>query len=787
MTGHALSVLEFSKALQRVAAGAVSPQGRASILALRPRHDRTALQTELARVASMHSFSEQAAPWGMPTIPEAEGGLGRLEIEGGVLDGIDVHRLGVVLTSSRAMMAMLEEHATNESLLTPLAECLVAEPNLEERIVRTVDEAGVVLDGASPALKSVRKKIKGGHAKIVRRLEAFVRELPERLVVADASVALRDGRYVVPIRREGRGGVGGIVHGESSTGATLFIEPPVAVSLMNELRELEGEEAREELRILREMSEALGAIREALSTSLEALIEFDTLHARARVMGEWGASPPELLEIGTPELVVEGGRHPLLEPTDGGEIIPFDLVIEPGERALVVSGPNTGGKSVFLKAVGLISALAQSGIVPPVRSRSRLPVFSAFFADIGDEQSIAESLSTFSAHVGNLREIVEHADSGSLVLIDEMGTGTDPTEGAALSRAVIEHLVECGAMTIATSHLGALKRLDEEGSGVVNASLQFDSERLEPTYHLVKGRPGRSFGLAIARRLGVSRTVLDRAESFISSGDASVDDLLERLERKDREAEELVASLASERAEVERLREELEQRESRLGEAERGAERRARDETRQLLLDGRRAVEEAIRTVKEARTSDEVEEAARTARRSVEEAAAKQKSLRPGRGDRGSGSSMIQEGQRVRIGDGSSRGVVVELRERKAVVDVSGVRLQVAVEELSVVEGGGEAGPKSRGSVRWSRSVGDARPEVDLRGLRIDEVDYALGPALDQAYLAELPELRVIHGKGTGAVRARVTEMLEADSRIRGFRLGGPGEGGTGVTVVSFQ
>ncbi len=785
MIGHALSVLEFSKVLQRVASGAASPQGKAAILARTPGTDRPALQAELSRVAAMHAFTEKIVPWGMPAIPEAESGLGRLGVEGGVLEGLDVYRLGVVLASSRTMIALLDEHAGTEALLAPLGDRLFAAPKLEARLLRSVDESGAVLDEASPALKSLRAKIRGAHSKIVRRLEAFVRDLPERTVVADASIGLHEGRYVVPIRREGRGGVGGIVHGESSTGATLFVEPPVAVALMNELRELEGDESREVLRILREFTGELGGVRDGISASLDALIELDTLSARARMMAEWSASPPELLEVGSQALVIEGGRHPLLDAPEGGEIIPFDLVIEAGERALVVSGPNTGGKSVFLKAVGLISALAQSGIVPPVRSGSRVPVFSSFFADIGDEQSIAASLSTFSAHVGNIREIVDHADAGSLVLIDEMGTGTDPTEGAALSRAVIEHLVEGGSLTIATSHLGALKRLDAEGSGIVNASLQFDSERLEPTYHLLKGRPGRSFGLAIARRLGVAKSVLDRAESFVSSGEVSVEDLLERLESKDREAHELVASLAREKTEAARLRAELEVRESVLHEAERGAERRARDETRALLLEGRREVEEAIREVREARTADEVSQAARVARRSIEEAAERQKSLRPGKGALGSDDD-IEVGKRVRIGDGSSRGVVLELRDRRAVVDVSGVRLQVGLEELSVVEGSGQNDAPARGGVRWSGVAGNARSEVDLRGLRIDEVEFALGPALDQAYVAALPELRIIHGKGTGAVRARVTEVLKADSRIRDFRLGGPGEGGAGVTVVSF-
>jgi DNA mismatch repair protein MutS2 len=473
-------------------------------------------------------------------------------------------------------------------------------------------------------------------------------------------------------------------------------------------------------------------------------------------------------------------------------VVPFDLDLLPGERALVVSGPNTGGKSVFLKAVGLTAALAQSGVVPPVGTGTRLPVFRSFFADIGDEQSIARSLSTFSAHLANLADIVEEADACSLVLIDEMGTGTDPAEGAALARSILEELVARGATAIVTSHLGELKQLDTEGSGIVNASLQFDSERMEPTYRLVKGRPGRSFGLAIARRLGFPGGVLDRAESYREAGGAQLEELLERLERQESAVRQLAEELERERTEATRLRNELEGREHTLEEAERTSEERAQDEARKLLLDARREVEAAIEELRGATAEGaDLEEAARAARGRVERAAREHR--RPRR-DRPATSLdvALAAGDRVRIESTGSRGRVLEVRDDRVLVESGALKLEVPATDLEPLdEADGSHGRGRSTAVRrasWGGyTAGAARTEVDLRGLRVDEMEAELARALDEAVVGGLSELRIIHGKGTGALRARAGELLSSDGRVREFRSGKPAEGGAGVTVATLR
>jgi len=785
MSGHALDVLEFERVLERVARRASCELGRERVLALRPSHDGEDVVRELARVDATMRFVAERPDWGLGVVPDVVDALDQLGTQGTILEPAALHAIGILLATSRLLRAELQAREGRYEELESIASILVDLGSTEEAIVRSVDKDGTVLDTASRELKRIRDRLRGAHTKIVRKLEGYLASLSERYVVPDASVTIRDGRYVVPVRREGKGEVGGIVHGESQTGATLYVEPPVAIELMNGLRDLEGEEARELRRILRELTGALAPHRDAMRGALDALVEFDALHARARAALAWRAAVPRIADADAAVLDIKEGRHPLLVDATEDVVVPFDLGLGPDERALVVSGPNTGGKSVFLKATGLICALTQSGVVPPVGPGTTLPIFTSFFADIGDEQSIARNLSTFSAHLANLADIVTEADPRSLVLIDEMGTGTDPAEGAALARAVIEELVARGATTLVTSHLGELKRLDTEGSGVVNASLQFDSERMEPTYRLVKGRPGRSYGLAIARRLGFPEAVLDRAEAYRASGEADLDDVLARLEREEAKVKELAHSLDLERAQTARLREDLEARERSLREAERTSDERAREDARKLLLEARSEVEEAIRDLRGAAEEGEaLEDASREARRRVEKAAGRLR--KPPRRSRSPEAPPegLTAGASVRIQSTGSTGRVVEMRADRALVEAGAMRLEIPVSDLEPVSEP-HAEKKSRGG--WSGPAPErALVEVDLRGMRVEEMERELTRALDQAILGDLGELRIIHGKGTGALRQRASEILDGDPRVREFRMGKPGEGGAGVTIASF-
>jgi DNA mismatch repair protein MutS2 len=792
MNDHALEVLEFGRVLERVASRASSDVGRARILALRPGTDPHAVARELDRVGAVMRFVGAAPTWAPGMIPDVRDDLSYLGVEGSLLEPLGLVRIGRLLASSRSLARELQAHAEPYPELETITLRLVDLRPLEQAIERCVDEEGQVLSSASDELKRIRDRLRGAHAKIVRLLERYLGTLPERFVVGDASVTLREGRYVIPVRREGKGEVGGIVHDESQTGATLYVEPPVAIEAMNRLRDLERDEAREIRRVLGEITTRLAPDRDAMSGAFDALADFDSLHARARAAVSWDAVPPTVLP-GRPEgFELRGARHPLLIEAREGPVIPYDLTMGPAERCLVVSGPNTGGKSVFLKATGLIAALTQSGVIPPVGKGTRIPVFAHFFADIGDEQSIARNLSTFSAHLANLSGIVSEADDGSLVLIDEMGTGTDPAEGAALSRAVLEELVARGATTIASSHLGELKQLDTPESGIVNASLQFDGEQMAPTYRLIKGRPGRSYGLAIARRLGFPGEVLDRAETYRDQGEVRMEELLARLEAQEREVERLLHELDLERTRTERLRTDVERRAHTLQQAERTAEDRAHSDARKLLMEARGEVEDAIRGMREAvRAGRDLDEAAREARRSVEGAAGRhaQATADGGRKRRGSGAGngvapggfQPSEGDRVRIRSTGAKGLVAEVRADRCLVEVGALRFEVPRSEIEPVDAP-KTEPK-RGS--WSGpEKEEVRTEVDLRGMRVDEMQLELERALDHAVLEDLGELRIIHGKGTGALRQRVGEILATDRRVREHRMGGRTEGGSGVTVA---
>lgn len=778
MNSHALTVLQYYDALAIVAGQASSPLGAEAVRALRPQTIKDSIETELRRVDEMAALLVRAEPWGLPAIPDVRAALRKLAVEGSALDGSELRDLAQLLRSSKEVRTVVLRTRASSPLLEQIAAPLVTLDKLEKEIAHSVDEIGGVRDNASRELSRLRRELRAARGKIVEQLEQYIGSLPTRFQVSDASVTVRDGRYVVPVRREARAEIGGIVRDESSTGATLFVEPPVAIDLMNRLRELELAEAREVQRILRELSAAARPHEAELRTTLESLVVLDSLFARARYASEHAGMRPEIVD--DREYNVVNGFHPLLLAQQR-EVVPFDLLMESNERTLLVSGPNTGGKTVLLKAIGLISALTQAGIIPPLGPGTRLPVFDDVFADIGDEQSIEASLSTFSAHLKNLREILEHAGANSLVLIDEMGSGTDPNEGGALAHSILVDLTRRGTFTVATTHLGQLKLLAGSEAGVVNASLQFDAAQLRPTYRLQKGVPGQSYGLAIARRLGFPNDVLERAEQQVPQAELEMGRLLKELEEKESALADALNTTHAKTLELEKLKAEVADRELAIRRREKDAERRARQQARDLLLSAREEVEAAIRDLRA-----KGEAGAREARRRVEEMVKAQAERMPEEsagGQVGRLAGGITEGSTVEVVSSGAIGRVVELRDGKALVEIGGLRIQVAVGNLAPAK-------KQKATVKvntWNESDYDASPEINLVGMRVEEALSQLQPAIDAAVRAALPSLRIIHGKGTGALRQVVTETLKSDPRIRAFRAGGPGEGGIGVTVAELK
>jgi len=743
-----LDQLEFAAALDAVARRAVSSLGAARVRQRRPQADPAWVAGELAAVEELARALEDQAPFRPEPVADLGATLAALAVPGAVLEGPQLVELGAALGAMRLVaqrLAALEDRA-------PRAAALRVEPpppELEQAILAALDPDGQVRDQASSELARARSRVRQTRARLVRVLEEALAEWDPEAAASGAAVTIREGRYVIPVRRGVR--VAGIVLGASSSGATLFVEPEVAVPLGNALQEYQADEARAVLAVLRRLSEQARQALPQIHAAWQMCLAADDLYARARYALEVGGRLPQVEPAPAP-LVIRQGRHPLLLERGEG-VVPFDLALEGTVTGLVVSGPNTGGKTVLLKAVGLIASLAQAGIVPPVGPGSRLPVFRRVFADIGDRQSIEASLSTFSARVAAWREMVEQADAASLVLIDEIGGGTDPAEGAALARAVLQALGERGVRVVVTTHLSQLKEVAARRAGFENASLAFDQASLSPTYRFQQGVPGRSYGLAVARRLGMRPDVLADAERALPEALRDLDAVLADLEaktqaaaRRQRELQAWEDALAQRERDLEARAARLAGEERAWAEQARERERAAREQARQLLLDARRRIEQALGLARAAVS----EATAKAARRLVEEgvqqeADALKKLL----------AETQRKGWRLRLGSAAS-------------------------------EAGSPRGASGPAPQPEANPIQTASTEVDLRGLTVDEATAALTRALDLAVVEDLPFLRIIHGKGTGALREAVRETLARDRRVAGFRLAPPPEGGSGVTIADL-
>jgi DNA mismatch repair protein MutS2 len=788
---EALETIEFAEVIGLVAGHAVGPLGAARVRGRRPTDDPAWIAGELARVGEVAGVFRRGDTLLAEPIPDVGRALGRLRIDGSVLDGAELAALHGVLVAARLVHADLRRIAETAPLAGALAQPL-PDKSLERRLEQSLDPDGSLLDTASPRLAAARREVHAARHRLLRKLEALLRGLDPNTAPADASVTVRGGRYVIPVRRDSRHRPGGIVHDESGSAGTLFIEPAEAIELGNALREAEVEEEREGLRVLRELTDLLRPEVQALRDLVEMCVAVDDLVARARYAVAVEGEVPEVAPA-PGDLNVVYGRHPLL--LAGGEpVVPFDLAMSEGERTLLISGPNTGGKTVLLKAVGLAAALAQSGVVPPVGAGSRLPVFRRFYADIGDRQSIAASLSTFSAHVRMLRRVLEEADDATLVLLDEVGSGTDPAEGAALAAATLVSLTARGTLTLATTHLGSLKDVASHSPGVVNASLQFDAATLTPTYRFLKGVPGRSYGLAIARRLGVSGDILADAEARVPDAERSLDALLAAVEERQRELASAQAELAERATTMDALEARLTvqqaaqaARDGELKRREKEAERAGRQQARAFLLEARQQVEAALGL---ARTAAD-DAAAREARRLVEEGIRGQgeeleRAESADRSARAESRDAVAVGDRVRLAGGGA-GQVLEIRpDGKLVVAIGAMKMVVDADQATRTTSRSSSAPATAPAPPHA-SAEPAALEIDLRGLTGEEAESATLAAVDAAVLAEQPYLRIIHGMGTGVVRERVRRVVANDRRIAKFGFAPRNQGGTGVTIVEFS
>ncbi|HUI08798.1 MAG TPA: endonuclease MutS2 [Bacteroidota bacterium] len=784
---NALRKLEFDKVRQRLLRYAGSDPGRASLASMSVMTSRADIAGALARVSEMKRLLEQDSPLPLEGIHPLGEALGKTAVEGMTLLPRELLHVSLLLKAARLSRAFASRRREEFPLIWQLAEPLRSDKILEFNIDHAVDEGGGIRPDASRELLAVRRSIADRYDDLRRRLAGILRSVAELGFSQDDIITTREGRMVIPVKSEHKHRVPGFIHSASASGATVFIEPTETLELNNEIRSLQFQEQREIERILRELTSQVGAARADLAADLDILAALDDLQARAKYSIEVLGVEPELCDEGA--LTVRGGRHPLLLQTHGYDrTVPLDLDVGGEQTTLLISGPNAGGKSVAMKTVGLLVAMAQSGLHVPAGHGTRLRMFRSCYVDIGDEQSIENDLSTFSSHLASLKEIASGADSRSLVLIDEIGAGTDPSEGGAIAASLLEELTRRGAVTIATTHQGALKVFAHETQGVSNGAMEFDLGTLTPTYRFRPGVPGSSYALEMASRLGFAPDIMRRARERLGGEHAKLETLIIELEEATQRARAELALAEEARRSGEDLAREYREKLSKLTGEARETRRKAADEAARIIAEANAAIERSVREIRETNAEkDAIRRARADVVRLQEEIASVRREAEP-EGPREPGPGAIAPGSHVTMEGGSDAGEVLELSPdgKTATVVFGAVRMRVPSANLRATRNRPLAAVRAPADMRAEKPRA-VQTDLDIRGMTGEEALPLVDKFIDDAVLAGLGRIDIIHGKGTGALRKKVTEFLSSHPRVSAFRPGEWNEGGMGATVVELK
>ena len=792
MNRKAYQTLEFYKITERLAGHAASAGGRKRCLDLVPMQklsDITAAQTEtadaLSRVYRRGSLYLGGAKDVRPS-------LKRLEV-GSSLNIMELLDLCTLLeTAAKAKQYARQNDGREEEpdTLDPLFSALEPCARLSQEIRRCILSEEEISDDASPALRSVRRSIRTANDRIHSTLSGMVNG-SARTYLQDAVITQRNGRYCIPVKAEYRSQVPGMIHDQSSTGSTLFVEPMAVVRLNNDLKELYLKEQEEIEHVLEQLSQEAASCTESIAQDYEILTELDFIFAKANLAREMKATCPVFNE--KRQILIKEGRHPLLDPS---KVVPVTIRFGQEYDLLIVTGPNTGGKTVSLKTTGLLTLMGQAGLHIPAAQNSQLAVFDEVYADIGDEQSIEQSLSTFSSHMTNIIRILKEASLNSLVLFDELCAGTDPTEGAALAIAILSHLHKMGIRTMATTHYSELKVFALSASGVENACCEFDVETLSPTYRLLIGIPGKSNAFAISPKLGLPDFLIEDARGHLSEQSESFEDLLADLESSRRTIEQEQEEIREHKEEIRSLREALEKKQEKLDAQRDRILREANEQARKILQEAKDYADQTMKDFhkfgKAGISASEMEaERARLRERmkKTEKALSQPKEQKPRRALK---PSDIHLGDTVRVLSLNLQGTVSSLPDARGslFVQMGILRSQVKLSDLELVEEAvitsKQFQKSSTGKIKMSKSA-SVSTEINLIGMTVDEALAHLDKYLDDAYLAHLPSVRIVHGKGTGALRKAVQGLLKRNKYVKSYRLGEFGEGDAGVTIATFK
>ena len=792
MNKKAYQTLEYYKITERLAAHAASAGGKKLCLALEPMQSLEQITAAQAETADALSRVYRRGSLYLAGAKDVRASLKRLEVGSSlnILELLDICTLLETAGKAKQYARQNDGREEEPDSLDPLFSALEPCAPLSQEIRRCILSEDEISDDASPALRSVRRSIRTANDRIHSTLSGMVNG-SARSYLQDAVITQRNGRYCIPVKAEYRSQVPGMIHDQSSTGSTLFVEPMAVVRLNNDLKELYLKEQEEIEHVLESLSGQAASCTEAIAQDYELLTELDFIFAKAVLAKEMKATCPVFNE--ERQILIKEGRHPLLDP---GKVVPVTIRLGQDYDLLIVTGPNTGGKTVSLKTTGLLTLMGQAGLHIPAAQNSRLAVFDEVYADIGDEQSIEQSLSTFSSHMTNIIRILKEASLNSLVLFDELCAGTDPTEGAALAIAILSHLHKMGIRTMATTHYSELKVFALSTPGVENACCEFNVETLSPTYRLLIGIPGKSNAFAISSKLGLPGFLIEDARGHLSEQNESFEDLLSDLESSRRTIEQEQEEIREHKEEIRSLREALEKKQEKLDSQRERILREANEQARRILQEAKDYADQTMKDFhkfgKAGISASEMEaERARLRERikKTEKKLSQPKEQKPKRALR---PSDLHLGDTVRVLSLNLTGTVSSLPDARGnlFVQMGILRSQVKLSDLELVEEAvitaKQFQKSSTGKIKMSKSA-SVSTEINLIGMTVDEALAHLDKYLDDAYLAHLPSVRIVHGKGTGALRKAVQGLLKRNKYVKSYRLGEFGEGDAGVTIATFK
>lgn len=787
MNERTIRVLEYEKIKNSLKKHATSQLGKELVEDLAPIKDYSETKDRLMETSEAVSLMIQKGSVPIGPIYDVARYMKIAEIGSYLYPG-QLLEVGDTLRTARILKNFIKEEEDGFSPLQSLVSNISTYKNIEKRIEEAIISEDELSDNASPTLRSIRRQIENKNVAVRNKLNSMINSSRMQKLLQDAIITIRQDRFVVPVKAENKKDVPGLVHDQSASGATLFIEPMAIVEMNNELKELKLKEKAEIERILREISSQVGEVSENIKINQEVLAKVDFIFAKAKLSLSMKGIEPELNNNGY--IRIKNGRHPLI---NANEVVPTNIWLGDKFNTLVITGPNTGGKTVTLKTLGLMVLMTQSGLHIPADYGTEISIFNTIYADIGDEQSIEQSLSTFSSHMTNIVEILNNVSEKDLVILDELGSGTDPTEGAALAMAILTYLHEKGIKTVATTHYSELKQFALAKEGVENASVEFDVETLSPTYRLLIGIPGKSNALEISRRLGLGEDIINKSKEFITNEDIEFEEIISTIENNRKTAEQERDEAIKLRLQVQKLKEDYEKKYEKLQNQKNREIREAKEEARKILKESKKEADEIIKelqTISKDVSKDRnkrIEELRKKMKGSIEDlhepvnfgedsfVSEPPKSLNVG--DTVKVLNINQQGD-VLTKPNQNGELTVQVGIMKINVNISNVRL--------IKEGKTSTENTNIGNIMKTKTQ-NIKNEIDLRGQRLEEASIDLDKYLDDAYLAKLEQVTIIHGKGTGALRKGIKNFLRGHAHVKSFREGIYGEGGSGVTIVDLK